>query len=50
MRTVGSYYKLTHDSWMWQAESGGSGIVGRRLTAQAGSEQFVMKIPNNKVC
>ncbi|XP_015884471.1 uncharacterized protein LOC107420113 [Ziziphus jujuba] len=31
------------------AESGGQGIVSRRLTGQAGSEQFVMKIPNNKV-
>ncbi|XP_021907769.1 far upstream element-binding protein 1 [Carica papaya] len=32
-----------------EAEAGGSGIVSRRLTGQAGSEQFVMKIPNNKV-
>ncbi|XP_054818423.1 glutenin, high molecular weight subunit DX5 isoform X1 [Prosopis cineraria] len=32
-----------------EAEAGGSGIVARRLTGQAGSEQFVMKIPNNKV-
>ncbi|RDX58424.1 Far upstream element-binding protein 1, partial [Mucuna pruriens] len=31
------------------AESGGSGIVARRLTGQAGSDEFVMKIPNNKV-
>ncbi|KHN29730.1 Far upstream element-binding protein 2 [Glycine soja] len=31
------------------AESGGSGIVTRRLTGQAGSDEFVMKIPNNKV-
>lgn len=34
---------------MLQAEAGGSGIVSRRLTGQAGSEQFVMKVPNNKV-
>ncbi|KAK9273181.1 hypothetical protein L1049_017988 [Liquidambar formosana] len=32
-----------------EAESGGSGIVSRRLTGQTGSEQFVMKVPNNKV-
>lgn len=32
-----------------QAESGGQGLVSRRSTGQAGSEQFVMKIPNNKV-
>ncbi|ESW08810.1 hypothetical protein PHAVU_009G076800 [Phaseolus vulgaris] len=32
-----------------EAESGGSGIVARRLTGQAGSDEFVMKIPNNKV-
>ncbi|KAK4422236.1 Far upstream element-binding protein 2 [Sesamum alatum] len=33
-----------------EAEAGGSGIVSRRLTGQqSGSEQFVMKIPNNKV-
>nr|CAN67284.1 hypothetical protein VITISV_021596 [Vitis vinifera] len=32
-----------------EAEAGGSGIVSRRLTGQAGSEQFVMKVPNNKV-
>ncbi|XAR70807.1 hypothetical protein NMG60_11027809 [Bertholletia excelsa] len=33
-----------------EAEAGGSGIVSRRLTGQqAGAEQFVMKIPNNKV-
>ncbi|KAL6980064.1 hypothetical protein U1Q18_021715 [Sarracenia purpurea var. burkii] len=32
------------------AESGGSGIVSRRLTGQqSGAEQFVMQIPNNKV-
>lgn len=34
----------------WQADAGGSGIVSRRLTGQqSGAEQFVMKIPNNKV-
>ncbi|KAI4316545.1 hypothetical protein L6164_024520 [Bauhinia variegata] len=32
-----------------EAETGGSAIVSRRLTGQAGSEQFVMQIPNNKV-
>ncbi|OMO66933.1 hypothetical protein CCACVL1_20926 [Corchorus capsularis] len=32
-----------------QAEAGGSGIVSRRLTGQAGSEHFEMQIPNNKV-
>ncbi|ESW08808.1 hypothetical protein PHAVU_009G076600 [Phaseolus vulgaris] len=32
-----------------EAESGGSGIVARRLTGQAGSDEFVMRIPNNKV-
>ncbi|KAJ7958338.1 Far upstream element-binding protein like [Quillaja saponaria] len=32
-----------------EAESGGSGVVSRRLTGQAGSEQFVLRIPNNKV-
>lgn len=33
-----------------QAESGGSGIVSRRVTGQpGGTEQFVMQIPNNKV-
>ncbi|XP_059640484.1 uncharacterized protein LOC132282735 [Cornus florida] len=33
-----------------EAETGGSGTVSRRLTGhQAGGEQFVMKIPNNKV-
>ncbi|KHN32217.1 Far upstream element-binding protein 1 [Glycine soja] len=32
-----------------EAESGGSGIVTRRFTGQAGSDEFVMKIPNNKV-
>ncbi|KAJ4708169.1 Far upstream element-binding protein like [Melia azedarach] len=32
-----------------EAEAGGSGIVARRLTGQAGSDHFVMKIPNNKV-
>ncbi|KAL6524016.1 hypothetical protein OROMI_031111 [Orobanche minor] len=33
-----------------EADTGGSGIVSRRLTGQAsGAEQFVMKVPNNKV-
>ncbi|GAB4854431.1 hypothetical protein Ancab_023014 [Ancistrocladus abbreviatus] len=32
-----------------EAEAGGSGIVSRRVTTQAGSDQFVTKIPNNKV-
>ncbi|XP_044463218.1 far upstream element-binding protein 3-like [Mangifera indica] len=32
-----------------EAETGGSGIVARRLTGQAGSDSFVMQIPNNKV-
>nr|GMD45944.1 far upstream element-binding protein 1-like [Ipomoea batatas] len=33
-----------------EAESGGSGIVSRRVTGQqAGAEQFVMQVPNNKV-
>ncbi|PON86161.1 Polyribonucleotide nucleotidyltransferase [Trema orientale] len=31
------------------AESGGQGVVTRRVGGQAGSDQFVMKIPNNKV-
>ncbi|XP_039004865.1 glutenin, high molecular weight subunit DX5-like [Hibiscus syriacus] len=31
------------------AEAGGSVIVSRRLTGDAGSEHFEMKIPNNKV-
>lgn len=39
-------HKIYH---LKQAESGGSGIVSRRLTGPSGSEQFVMKIPNNKV-
>lgn len=35
---------------MTQAESGGSGIVSRRLPGQqGGAEQFVMEVPNNKV-
>lgn len=33
----------------WQAESGGSGIVTRRIPGQAGADEFVMKVPNNKV-
>ncbi|KAI3692596.1 hypothetical protein L6452_32415 [Arctium lappa] len=33
-----------------EAESGGSGIVSRRVSGQpGGSEQFVMQVPNNKV-
>ncbi|XP_052210972.1 uncharacterized protein LOC127813897 [Diospyros lotus] len=41
--------QLIHDV-LAEAETGGSGIVSRRLTGgQPGSEQFVMKIPNNKV-
>ncbi|KAM7510859.1 hypothetical protein LguiB_009734 [Lonicera macranthoides] len=33
-----------------EAESGGSGVVSRRVTGQpGGAEQFVMKVPNNKV-
>ncbi|XP_022845236.1 far upstream element-binding protein 2-like, partial [Olea europaea var. sylvestris] len=33
-----------------EAEAGGSGTVARRFTGQpSGAEQFVMKIPNNKV-
>ncbi|KAJ4952909.1 hypothetical protein NE237_029741 [Protea cynaroides] len=32
-----------------EAEAGGSGLVSRRLTGQPGTEQFVMKVPNNKV-
>ncbi|KAL5558760.1 hypothetical protein UlMin_034971 [Ulmus minor] len=31
------------------AESGGQGVVSRRVGGQAGAEQFVMQIPNNKV-
>ncbi|KAL6533996.1 hypothetical protein OROHE_013829 [Orobanche hederae] len=33
-----------------ESDTGGSGIVSRRLTGQtSGAEQFVMKVPNNKV-
>ncbi|XP_004498916.1 uncharacterized protein [Cicer arietinum] len=32
-----------------EAESGGSGLVTRRVAGQGGSDEFVMKIPNNKV-
>ncbi|XP_009589045.1 uncharacterized protein [Nicotiana tomentosiformis] len=33
-----------------EADAGGSGIVSRRITGQvSGAEQFVMKVPNNKV-
>ena len=29
---------------------GGSGIIARRVAGQAGSDEYVSKIPNNKVC
>ncbi|KAE9588507.1 putative K domain-containing protein [Lupinus albus] len=32
-----------------EAEAGGSGVATRRLTGQAGSDEYVTKIPNNKV-
>ncbi|XP_010267026.1 PREDICTED: far upstream element-binding protein 1-like [Nelumbo nucifera] len=32
-----------------EAEAGGSGIVSRRFAGQPGAEQFIMKVPNNKV-
>ncbi|KAL5185454.1 Far upstream element-binding protein 2 [Glycine soja] len=32
-----------------EAETGGSGIVARRVAGQAGSDEYVSKIPNNKV-
>ncbi|OVA08472.1 K Homology domain [Macleaya cordata] len=32
-----------------EAEAGGSGVGSRRITGQAGAEQFSMKVPNNKV-
>ncbi|XP_011081698.1 far upstream element-binding protein 2 [Sesamum indicum] len=33
-----------------EADAGGSGVVSRRLAGQpSGTEQFVMKVPNNKV-
>ncbi|KAL3500687.1 hypothetical protein ACH5RR_039780 [Cinchona calisaya] len=33
-----------------EAEAGGSGIVSRRVTGQlSGADQFVMRVPNNKV-
>lgn len=33
-----------------QAETGGSGIVSRRIPGQpGGADQFVMQVPNNKV-
>ncbi|KAK7283209.1 hypothetical protein RIF29_12586 [Crotalaria pallida] len=40
--------KLINDV-LAEAESGGSGIVAKRLTGQAGADEFSMKIPNNKV-
>jgi len=40
---------IWRELFLFQAESGGSGVVARRLTGQAGSDEFVMKIPNNKV-
>ncbi|RDX62890.1 Far upstream element-binding protein 1 [Mucuna pruriens] len=45
---IASAEKLVNEV-LAEAESGGSGIVARRLTGQAGSDEFVMKIPNNKV-
>lgn len=46
-----SFRKLHDDGILvlFQAEAGGSGIVSRRITGQSGSDQFVMKVPNNKV-
>ncbi|KAE8700393.1 putative NADH-plastoquinone oxidoreductase [Hibiscus syriacus] len=38
-----------HLTFFIYAEAGGSVIVSRRLTGDAGSEHFEMKIPNNKV-
>ncbi|AES59290.2 putative K domain-containing protein [Medicago truncatula] len=32
-----------------EAESGGNGLVTRRMTGQGGADEFSMKIPNNKV-
>lgn len=32
-----------------QAEIGGSGLVNRRVPGQQSGEQYVTKIPNNKV-
>jgi hypothetical protein len=32
-----------------QAESGGNGLVTRRMGGQGGADEFSMKIPNNKV-
>ncbi|CAL0322539.1 unnamed protein product [Lupinus luteus] len=37
------------DEVLAEAEAGGSGVVTRRLTGQAGSDEYVSKIPNNKV-
>lgn len=36
--------------YLIQADSGGSGLVSRRLPGQqSGGEQFSLKVPNNKV-
>lgn len=43
---------MLHLILLVQAEAGGSAGSGggsRRMGGQAGSDQFVMKIPNNKV-
>ncbi|XP_027329301.1 far upstream element-binding protein 1-like [Abrus precatorius] len=45
---IASAEKLINEV-LTEAEAGGSGIVARRLAGQAGSDEFVMKIPNNKV-
>ncbi|KAF1886254.1 hypothetical protein Lal_00045484 [Lupinus albus] len=37
------------DEVLSEAEAGGSGVVTRRMTGQAGSDEYVSKIPNNKV-
>ncbi|KAK7291010.1 hypothetical protein RIF29_05846 [Crotalaria pallida] len=40
--------KLINDV-LAEAENGGSGVATRRMTGQAGSDEYVRKIPNNKV-
>ncbi|GAU26967.1 hypothetical protein TSUD_06390 [Trifolium subterraneum] len=40
--------KLINDV-LAEAESGGNGLVTRRMGGQAGADEFSMKIPNNKV-